>query len=130
MKRKLLLAVIATTTLAAAPFVAQAESRHHDGDRWEHQRPAPYEARKPYTKDEIQIMADARALRIMGPGAKASVKATDRGTFMVDVTDPKGHLVHETEVNVYGFPLHGFDRDHRGYDRHDDDRGKERKDRS
>lgn len=120
MKRNTLIALAATTLFAASPLIAQAKPDHHDKG-WEDQGPNRCEVHKPYTKEDIKIMAEARALRLMGPGANVTVKATDRGTFMVDVVDPSGHLVHEDEVSVYGFPIHGVGPGPEHHHRHHDE---------
>lgn len=71
---------------------------------------------KPYSEAEIRALAQAHALRMAGPGARAEVKAGPQPqSWLVTIIDPKGNRLREEPLNAYGMPLNG--RHERGEDR-------------
>lgn len=91
--------------MALAPLAASAEEHGpgpEGGHRWHHQLMTD---RKPYTEAQIKILAEAFALRRVGPDAKVAVEPTKEGTYRVSTSDGKGHLLFRTELNEYGYPV-------------------------
>lgn len=95
------------TSLLVAPLVHAAEgeacSRHGD-KRMEHHRMMKTHDTH-YSAAELQVLAQAKALRHVGPGAQAVVEAAEEGTYKVSVRDAQGNLLREVVINHFGQPL-------------------------
>ncbi len=108
MNRKTLALIAALTgTAVMTPLVANAGEHRHEREheREHHWRGAYMNDRKPYTEAQIKVLAEAYALRRVGPDAKVTVSADKQGTYKVSVMDGKGNLLRETRLNEYGFPV-------------------------
>lgn len=71
---------------------------------------------KPYSEAEIRALAQAHALRMAGPGARAEVKAGPQPqSWLTTIIDAKGNRLREETLNAHGMPLNG--RHERGEDR-------------
>lgn len=99
--------------LSATPLIVSASDDYWEDDRHEYR----YNSRsmgadlKPYSSDEMRIMAYGQALRRFGPGVKVSVSETQDGTYQVQLRDGEKNLIREQEFNQYGAPVRGARRD-------------------
>lgn len=99
----LVAALSGATTLA--PLAAFADGHRYEHEREHHWRGPDMTDRKPYTEAQIRILAEAFALRRIGPDAKVTVTPGEKGTYKVSVMDGKGNLLRETRLNEYGYPV-------------------------
>lgn len=76
--------------------------RHHPGYRMGKRQMAE---QNPYAEAEMRTIANAMALRMLGPGSSATVTSGDQGSWQVALIDAKGNRVREVEMNAYGRPM-------------------------
>ena len=91
-------------TMAITPLAASAQGQAGPGTshQWHHHFMTD---RKPYTEAQIKILAEAFALRRVGPDAQVVITPTKEGTYKVSTSDGQGHLLFRTELNEYGYPV-------------------------
>lgn len=107
MKRLTLTALILGLALplaALADPAGEPREKGRDGRHPEHQRERPPRDLGNLTQQEIQVLAQARALTILGTGATAQVTPLAEGGYQVELKNAAGETVHTHSLKADGRP--------------------------
>lgn len=109
------LALALALPLTALPLTALAESqteksaaktceRGEKRQAWQERRAARQQERAPLNLQEIEVMAQARALMMLGSGATATVTPLNEGGYQVEMKNAAGETVRTHQISESGRP--------------------------
>lgn len=109
MKKLTLTALILSLALPVAALAdpgCEPREKVRDGRHAEHQRERPARDLSNLTQQEIQTLAQGRALMLLGTGATAEVTPRAEGGYQVELKNAAGETVRSHSLNADGRPEH------------------------
>ncbi|SFX20524.1 hypothetical protein [Marinospirillum alkaliphilum] len=108
------LALALALPLTALPLTALAETRAEAAGKtcergekrqgWQERRAARQQEQSPLNLQEIEVMAQARALMMLGSGATATVTPLNEGGYQVEMKNAAGETVRTHQISESGRP--------------------------